>query len=140
RADVVIGLIANHPYARRASERGDFWYLTSECLGSGYVMPLPLLRLFLDWRASIPEHRRKHTNEDFLITSWIHMTSRRCWHPIPGPIDHRRDIQSTNPSDTYPFRRSYVRWDDKAVAGRRLVDADTWLVGREPLDFGFDAS
>jgi len=135
-----IGLIANHPYCRRAVERGDAWYLTSECLGSGYVLPLVLLDLFLQWRSTLPEHRLRTTNEDYLLTCWLNMTGRRTWHPLPSPIDHRTDLASTNPKDGYPFRRSYVRWDANAVISRDLRDKETWTTAQPPLDFGFDST
>lgn len=136
----VISLIANHPYSRRAADRGDGWFLASECLGSGYVLPAPLLHAFLEWRSHLPTGRLRSTNEDFLITCWVNATRRRTWHPVPSLIDHRRDIASTNPRDKYPFRRSYVRWDAAAVADRDVRLVDTWRPEREPLDFGFDAT
>ena len=136
----VLGLIANHPFARRAVARGDRWFLTSECLGSGYVLPIPLLDSFLRWRAAQPPWRIRRSNEDFLITCWVNATRRRTWHPVPSPIDHRRDIASTNPSDRYPFRRSYVRWDAAAVASLDLASSATWLPAQPPLDFGFVAT
>ena len=136
----VISLIANHPYSRRAVDRGDHWFLTSECLGSGYVLPAPLLHAFLEWRSRLPTGRLRSTNEDFLITCWVNATRRRTWHPVPSLIDHRCDIASTNPRDKYPFRRSYVRWDAAAVAHQDVRLVDTWRPEREPLDFGFDAT
>lgn len=136
----VLGLIANHPFSRRSVERGDKWFLTSECLGSGYSMPTKLLRQFVDWRASLPTWRIRTTNEDFLITCWVNATRRRTWHPVPSLIDHRLDIASTNIKDHYPFRRSYVRWDAAAVVGADLTSATTWHPPQPPLDFGFDST
>jgi hypothetical protein len=135
-----IALIANHPYGRRAVDRKDSWYLTSECLGSGYVLPACMLHAFVAWRAAQPIWRIRSTGEDYLITCWLNRTGRRAWHPVPSPIDHRRDIASTNPRDRYPFRRSYVRWDATAVAGRDLTSVATWQQAQPPLDLGFDAT
>ena len=135
----VIGLIPNHPYGRRAMVQGDRWFLTSECLGSGYILPTELLLAFLRWRSTQPSWRIRTTNEDFLITCWVNATRRRTWHPVPSPVDPRRDIQSTNPSDLYPFRRSYVRWDASVACGLDLTSSTTWHPARPPMDFGFDA-
>jgi len=139
KSNRLIGLIANHPYAQRSLAIGHAWYLSSECLGSGYIFPMPLLRLFVEWRSGLSSERAQTSAEDYLITTWIHMTGRRTWHPVPAPIDTRRDIRSTNEGPAYPFQRSYARWDAAAASGRDLTARSAWVQEESPVDYGFDA-
>jgi hypothetical protein len=134
----LLSLMPNHPYARRSLARSDAWYLTSDCLGSGYVFPIIVLDEFLRWRSRQSASRIQSTCEDYLVTCWVNATGRRTWHTVPGLIDHRRDIETTNPSIGYTFRRSYAPWTARECVQRTLTDAASWAATKSPLDFGFD--
>jgi len=139
----VISLIGNHPHAERALDRGEAWWCMCEVLGSGYVIPSPLLGVFLDWRDRLGE-RARTANEDYLISSFLFATGRKAWCPVPTPIQTRPDhaIASTNPlvAMTYLFRQSYLAWDDPRAAGLPVTDPHYWRPPLQPLDFGFNVT
>jgi hypothetical protein len=119
--DEVIGLEVIHPFAAALAAEGHRWFTTSDCLvGVGYVMPVPLLREFLAWRASQlkPDAIREaepgqvqEINEDTLIMLWCLAMGRRIWHPLPTIIDHDTELASNYGNDGHQARRPAVRWD-----------------------------
>lgn len=132
----VISLISNHPLSDRALAEGHAWFRMSETLGSGYIVPTVLMGAFLEWRDHNPAHVVADTCEDFLLTRWEAATGRRSWCPIPTVIQTIDDIATTNPKISYPFRRSYITWDDPRVAGRPITDVAFWTPQQPPPDFG----
>jgi hypothetical protein len=132
----VIGLISNHPMSERALAGGDRWYRMCETLGSGYIVPTDLMRRYLPWRDAIPEHEAAAQCEDFLFTKWQYLQGLQSWCPVPSVIQTRDDIQTTNPTIAYPYRQSYLTWEDPRAAGFDLSDEASWRPRRLPPDFG----
>ena len=141
----VIALISNHPMSEIALSAGHSWFRMCETLGAGYIIPTVLMGSFLDWLNNISAKDFAETNEDFLITRWQFETGRKAWCPIPSIIQTQNDrIFTTNEAYAqYPYRRSYITWDDPRVAERKipgvtsdLRDPDYWRPKTLPPDFG----
>ena len=105
--DQIIGLESVHQASQMLYEAGHNWYTTNDGLiGVGYVIPRDVLRMFLEWRATMlrPEGY-KHVSEDTLIDMFCLSTGRKVWHPIPTIIDHDTDLPSTYGNDSHTHRR-----------------------------------
>jgi hypothetical protein len=109
--DRVIGLESVHQLSLACPGR---WYTTSEGLiGVGYVVPVPMLRSFLEWRSgSLCKGGIESVTEDTLICTWALVTGHRIWHPMPTIIDHDTEIPSTYGNDGHTHRRPLVTWRD----------------------------
>lgn len=136
----IISLISNHPLSHRALDEGHAWFRMSETLGSGYIVPTALMRIFLDHRLHIPERLAASLCEDFILSRWQYETGRRSWCPIPTVIQTIESVPSTNPAIYYPYRRSYIPWTDPRVSGRPITDIGYWTPQRPPPDFGATVS
>src|SRR6516162_1980283 len=108
----VIGLISNHPLSYKALEAGHAWYRICETLGSGYIVPTVLMGVFLEWESRQSESTKREC-EDFVLTRWQYETGRRSWCPIPTVIQTIDGIATTDPRVSYPYRRSYITWEDE---------------------------
>jgi hypothetical protein len=126
--DEVIGLEVAAPAARALFAEGHHWCTTADGLiGVGYVIPVALLRDFLEWRETrLKSGAVQAVSEDTLIGLWCITTGRRIWHPIPTVIDHDTSIASTYGNDHHPHRRPVVTWDvlDKPAD---LAAVEWWL-------------
>lgn len=132
----ILGLISNHPLSDHALAQGHTWFRMCETLGSGYVVPTPLMGAFLDWRDRLPVAQVASLCEDYVLSRWQYETGRRSWCPVPTVIQTRDAITTTNPSVNYWFRRSYITWDHPAVAGKPITDVGYWTPRSLPPDFG----
>src|SRR5208283_3765260 len=101
----------------------------------GYIVPTSDMRAFLARRERLPQALRTET-EDFQLTRYLAESGRRAWHPLPGIIDTRREISTTNPAISYPCRRSYLPWADERVGRADLTSADYWRTTTTPPDYG----
>ena len=134
----IISLISNHPFSERALAKGHAWFRMCETLGTGYIIPTPLMGAFLDWRDRQSLEYLYTTCEDFLITTWQYTTGRKSWCPVPTILQTMdAEISSTNPDISYPFQRSYFTADD---VDKNLADIAYWTPASEPPDFGYCVS
>jgi hypothetical protein len=109
--NAVIGLESVHPQCTEALERGDRMITTSDGLiGVGYVVPVPKLRRFLEWRGNLIKGAVESITEDTLLCVWCISTGERIYHPVPTIIDHDTDIPSTYDNDAHKHRRPLVTW------------------------------
>jgi hypothetical protein len=132
----IISLISNHPLSDRALAAGHTWFRMCETLGTGYIVPTVLMSAYLDWRDRLPGSQLSSLCEDFVLSRWEAETGRRSWCPIPTVIQTMDTIQTTNPSVSYPFRRSYITWEHPAVADKPLTSIDYWTPKTLPPDYG----
>jgi hypothetical protein len=138
--DAPIGLLSNHPKATALAAEGDRWYRTNSWLvGPAYVMPREKLMRFVAWFERLPEHRRvgeKSYNDDSAINEWVTNGGGggETYHPIPTPIEHRADLESTvGHGDEYSRER--VSWRHPVFAGlapATLTDERFWRDAGEP--------
>lgn len=136
----VINLIANHPMSQRAQAEGHAWFRMCEALGAGYIVPTPLLAAFLDSYDRLDPAFVAASCEDYLLSRWVCSSGRKVWCPVPTVIQTRSEIATTNPRISYPFRQSYLAWDDPRVAGKDLTSVSFWKPAQTPPDFGHAVS
>lgn len=106
--DGVIGLESVHPVAAQCVGP---WYTTPDMLiGPGYVVPIPQLRMFLEWRSILRKGAIESVSEDTMLGLWTFFTGRRIWHPTPTIIDHDTDLPSTYGNDGHKYRRPEFTW------------------------------
>lgn len=117
KPDEVIGLESVHPECTEAARNGVRWLATSDGLiGVGYVLPIWLLREFLEWRATrLCKGAVESITEDSLLSLWCLTTEQPIYHPVPTIIDHDTSLKSTYGNDTHSHRRPVVTWKDYAV-------------------------
>jgi len=131
----VLALLSNHPFAPRALAEGHHWLRCGETLGTGYIVPTALMGSFLDARDRRPGTLRTET-EDFQLTRWLVETGRRAWHPIPGILQTKPEIPTTDARHVYPCRKGYVPWTDARFEGAPLTSTDYWTPRTLPPDYG----
>jgi hypothetical protein len=131
----VIALLSNHPLAPRAAKAGHRFLRCGEVLGSAYIVPTMLMACFLEARERWPYALQVET-EDFQLTRWLAETGRRAWHVIPGLVQTRPEIPTTEPRWTYPYRTSTVPWTHPHFADLDLTDPGTWSADTAPPDYG----
>lgn len=111
--DQIIGLEAIHPHGKNVQ---GCWYRTKDCLvGVGYVMPMNVLRDFLEWRSKLRKGGIETITEDTLIGVYALSTGRDIWHPKPTIIDHDTELPSTYKNDEHKYRRPSVTWKDEPL-------------------------
>jgi hypothetical protein len=112
--DKIVGLESVHP---SAVDMAGNWYTTSDGLiGVGYVVPMPQLREFLEWRATrLCKGAVESITEDTLLCTWALSTGRRIYHPVPTIIDHDITLKSTYGNDAHQHRRPLVTWRDRSL-------------------------
>ena len=132
----VISLIANHPLSDTALRAGHAWFRMCETLGAGYIVPTALMGAFLAWADNLPPAEAASLCEDYTLSRWQYETGRRSWCPVPTIIQTIDDVETTNPSISYPFRRSYITWEDPRVKHVDLTVASYWTPKTQPPDFG----
>ena len=112
-----IGLLSNHPAGPSLYGAGHAWYKTNSWLvGPAYILPKWHLLTFLTWYRSLPagppdvQGNQSWYNGDSAINEWISSAGGgECWHPLPTPIEHRADVDSTvGHGDRYSRER--VSW------------------------------
>lgn len=132
KPDKIISLHCNHPKAAEVYESGEHWYTSVDGLiGVAYVLPMPILSEFLNWRdvAMVPEARNT-TSEDIQIDLFAMANGRDIWHTVPSPIDHDTSVPSTYGNDGHTNRRPVVG----PMADMRSID---WTKGAtSPLHVG----
>jgi hypothetical protein len=137
RSDDVLGLEVVHDAAPVLASRGHRWMSTNDCLvGVGYVVPMPVLREFLKWRASelrahafeLDARGVPNLTEDTSLALFCMATGRRIYHPLPTIIDHDVALASTYANDAHAHRRPLVVWNP--VRLDELGDPDYWLSPR----------
>jgi hypothetical protein len=133
RPTLPIGLHSVHPRAAQLASYGARGYTTADGLvGVGYVIPTPLLRVFLEWRKScLKPGAVEAITEDTLLSVWMLATGVRCWHPLPTIIDHDTSLESTYGNDGHSNRRAPVRWDTGGAqwVPEELEDVEWWRRG-----------
>lgn len=122
--DRIIGLETVHPEAKRAHECGARMVETPDGLvGVGYVVPVPTLRRFLDWRSrALCKGGVESITEDTLLCVWAVVSGDPILHPVPTIIDHDTSIASTYGNDAHSHRRPVVTWRDSLPG----TDAEWW--------------
>ena len=122
----VIGLEAAHPHGPNVE---GCWYATTDMLiGVGYIVPIPALREFLEWRGKLRKGAVESLNEDQMLGLWCFVTERFIYHPVPTLIDHDTEIPSTYKNDDHQHRRPTVTWRDRPMP-------EWWTANRVP-NFG----
>ena len=92
-------------------------------VGVGYVVPVPILKVFLEWRATnLCKGAVESVTEDTLLCVFGVVTGRRFLHPTPTIIDHDTSIASTYGNDAHGHRRPVVTWRDRMPG----LDAEWW--------------
>lgn len=133
RPHLPIGLHSVHPRAVQLAASGCRGYTTSDGLvGVGYVLPMPLVRVFLEWRtACLKPGAIEAITEDTLLCVWMMACNVTCWHPLPTIIDHDVDLASTYGNDAHSNRRAPVRWDTGGAqwVPEELEDTEWWRTG-----------
>ena len=122
--DRIIGLETVHPQAKIACDAGARMVETADGLvGVGYVVPVPILKVFLEWRATnLCKGAVESVTEDTLLCVFGVVTGRRFLHPTPTIIDHDTSIASTYGNDAHGHRRPVVTWRDRMPG----LDAEWW--------------
>lgn len=132
----VISLISNHPLSNTARSAGHAWFRMCETLGSGYIVPTALMGAFLAWADRLSQGEAAALCEDYTLSRWQYETGRRSWCPVPTVIQTIDDVETTNPAISYPFRRSYITWEDPRVQHIDLTTIQYWTPRTHPPDFG----
>jgi len=132
----IISLISNHPMSDRSLAEGHAWFRQCETLGSGYIVPTVLMGAFLAWADRLSQAEAASLCEDYTLSRWQYETGRRSWCPIPTIIQTIDDVVTTNPAISYPFRRSYITWEDPRVVAKPLTSPSYWTARILPPDFG----
>jgi FkbM family methyltransferase len=137
----VLGLLTNHPLSKRALAGGHKWLRMTETLGTFYIVPSPLLPLYLKWYDAQDPKWIAANCEDFIFSQWITLTGRKTWCPIPSVVQTQDEIPTSHADNpTYPFRKSYLTWEDKRVAGCDLTSVEHWRPETTPPNFGYAVS
>lgn len=141
--DELLGLETAHPVAPTlASDDDEFVRILTTAdglIGVGWIMPIPLVRKFLEWRrTALREGAIEAITEDTLMGVWCLATGRRVYHPIPTLIDHDLSLESTYGNDAHANRRPTVRWDQAAQFhdawdARELEAVNFWRGGRKRI-------
>ncbi len=96
RPNHIINLYNTHPLAREAQKRGLSWLTSPDGLiGNAYVLPVPALRAFLEWRAAELEPGTvEGLSEDQLLNLWAMATGAIIWHTVPALVQHDTSVPS----------------------------------------------
>ena len=139
--DQLLGLETAHPLAPQLAADPDetirIITTTDGLIGVGWIFPIPLVREFLEWRATkLKPGGIEAITEDTLIGVWCLATGRRVFHPVPTLIDHDLSLESTYGNDAHANRRPTVRWDmanqfGDAWDARELEAPNFWRGGRK---------
>ncbi len=115
KPNALIGLLSNHPRGPELAAAGERWYRCNSWLvGPAYVVPRHALARFVAWYKDLPDNEepggRRWFNDDSALNEWnTHHGNGASWHPLPTPIEHRADIESTvGHGDRYSRER--VSW------------------------------
>jgi len=114
----ILGLLSNHPHATTLAAEGARWYRTNSwVVGPCYVVPHAYMVRLLLWaekRGPAGSVDGLGWSDDSELNEWItHEGPGETFHPIPTPIEHRREISTwrhTGHGDDYSHER--VSWRD----------------------------
>jgi len=132
--DKPIGLLSNHPRAPAVAAAGQRWYRTNSWLvGPAYVLPRACLEGVYKWHSSLPRTAPEDSatvgqsspewadywNDDSAVNEWVtRQGPGETWHPVPAPIEHRGDLESTiGHGDKYSRERYSWRQMQHPVVG-----------------------
>lgn len=125
RKEQVIGLSTSHPTARNLFMQGIAGYtVADEVLGFGYIMRPTALEDFLHFRETeLVDNGFTRLTEDSLVAFFCLAREHRIFQPIPCPIDHDLEIDSTYGNDANIYRRPQViRTDDDRLSAEGAIE------------------
>lgn len=130
---------------------GGTWYTSGDgMIGVGYVIPIWMLQVFLEWRGKLRPGAIQELNEDQMLGLFAYDTRQPIWHPVPTLIDHDTSLPSSYGNDEHTHRRpekSAVRGDalpqSWAVPKQyqsipRMYRATPFLCRRHVMGYSFD--
>lgn len=114
RPEPIIGLSSAHPTARRLFLAGTPGYtVADELLGFGYIMRPPVLADFLKFRdEELVDGGIRRLTEDSLVAFYCMAREQRIFQPVPCPLDHDLELDSTYGNDSNMYRRPQVTLAD----------------------------
>lgn len=124
RPNHIINLYNTHALAHEAVRRGLSWLTSVDGLiGNAYVLPVPALRAFLDWRENaLTTGTVEELSEDQLLNLWAMANGFLIWHTVPALVDHDTSIPSCY--GNIQMRRPAVGPVGGATATHRMQDVD----------------
>ncbi len=96
RPSHLVNLYNSSDLAHEAQRLGLSWLTSPDGLiGNAYMLPVPALRAFLDWRASsLTDGTVETLSEDQLLNLWAMVQGCLVWSCVPALVDHDTTLPS----------------------------------------------